>query len=86
MKIKVLYEREHGEPISSWKIQRVIEKHDLYYHPVQTAKAKKKRKKAKKKKRITQLKRVSRTGFLIALDTMTRWWNGQKRYVVTAID
>src|SRR3989344_3185169 len=32
-KLKILYQEQHGEPISSWKIQRVIEKHGLYYHP-----------------------------------------------------
>ena len=29
-KLKILYQEQHGEPISSWKIQRVIEKHGLY--------------------------------------------------------
>jgi transposase InsO family protein len=86
MKIKTLYEKKHKTPISSWKIQRVIEKHDLYYHPTQTQKSRKIRKKAKKKQRITKLKRETRTGFLIALDTMIRYWNGQKRYILTAID
>lgn len=29
-KLKVLYEKIYGESISSWKIQRVIQKHNLY--------------------------------------------------------
>ena len=86
MKLRKLYKDEHGEEISSWKIQRVIEKHDLYYHPVQTAKQRTKRKKAQEKKRITTLERQARSGFLIALDTVVRYWNGSKRYIITGID
>jgi transposase InsO family protein len=86
MKLKVLYEQEYGESISSWKIQRVIEKHQLYFHPAQIAKARKRRKKSRHKKRITSLKKETRTGFLVALDTIVRYWNGSKRYIITGID
>ena len=85
-KLKVLYQQEHQEPISSWKIQRVIEKHQLYYHPSQTLKLRKKRKHNEAKKRITELKKEVRTGFLVALDTVVRYWAGMKRYVLTGID
>ena len=37
MKLQKLYEREHKETISSWKIQKVIENKKLYYNPVKTA-------------------------------------------------
>lgn len=86
MKIKVLYEQEYHAPISSWKIQRVIEKHGLYFHPITNAKLRKKRKANQAKKRITELKKESRKGFLVALDTVVRYWNGTKRYIVTGID
>lgn len=85
-KLKVLYQQEHQEPISSWKIQRVIEKHQLYYHPSKTLKLRKKRKHNQAKKRITELKKESRTGFLVALDTVVRYWAGLKRYILTGID
>jgi len=29
-KLRVLYEKEYGEEISTWKIERVIRKHQLY--------------------------------------------------------
>ena len=85
-KLKVLYQQIHKEPVSSWKIQRVIEKHNLYYSPIKTEKLRKKRKHNQVKKRITELKKEKRTGFLIALDTIVRYWAGTKRYVLTAID
>lgn len=85
-KLKVLYQQEYQEPISSWKIQRVIEKHRLYYCPSKTAKLREKRKHNQAKKRITELKKAVRTGFLVALDTVIRYWNGTKRYILTGID
>lgn len=36
LKLAILYRERYGEPISSWKIQQVIEKHDLYPNPVRT--------------------------------------------------
>lgn len=86
MKISKLYENEYNSPISSWKVQRVIEKHDLYFHPQKASKQRKKKKESIKKKRITELKKETRTGFLISLDTVVRYWNGKKRYILTAID
>lgn len=85
-KLKRLYETEYREPISSWKIQRVIEKHGLYYSPVKIEKLRKKRKHNQAKKRITELKREPRTGFLVALDTVVRYCAGMKRYILTGTD
>lgn len=86
MKLKVLYEREYGEPISSWKIQRVIEKHKLYYHPQKTEKLRRKRKANQVKKRITELTKEKRAGFLLALDAIVLYFMGVKRYILTAVD
>ncbi|MBI2625413.1 MAG: transposase [Candidatus Nealsonbacteria bacterium] len=86
MKLAVLYAREYGMPVSSWKIQRVIEKHALYYHPSKTLKLRRKRKQNQAKKRITELKREQRQGFLVALDTVVRYRAGYKRYILTGID
>ena len=86
MKLAVLYRKEHGAPISSWKIQRVIEKHRLYFHPKKTATLRKKRRANQAKKRITELKKVERSGFLVALDTVVRYAAGAKRYILTGID
>jgi len=85
-KLKVLYQGAYQEPISSWKIQRVIEKHNLYYSPIKTEKLRKKRKHNQVKKRITELKKEKRSGFLIAFDGLTIYWNSVKRYILTGID
>ena len=86
MKLAVLYQAAYGSPISSWKIQRVIERRGLYYHPAKTEKLREKRKHNQAKKRITELKKEQRTGFLVALDTVVRYWMGTKRYILTGID
>jgi transposase InsO family protein len=86
MKLKVLYEQEYRTPISSWKIQRVIEKHRLYFHPERTNALRKKHKANQAKKRITELEKERRSGFLVALDTVARHSAGAKRYILTGID
>ena len=86
IKIAKIYEREYGEYISSWKVQKVIEKYRLYYNPTKTAKTTKKRLKAHKKRRITELKKKPKSGFLLCLDTVEFRILNIKRYVFTAID
>lgn len=85
-KIAIIYERIYHEKISSWKVQRVIQKYKLYYNPIKTAKTQRKRLSGLKKKRITELKKEQRTGFLICADTIVIYWNGLKRYIFTSID
>lgn len=86
MKLAILYEQEYGTSISSWKIQRTIEKHGLYFHPAKTAALRQRRKAGQTKKRITELQRQPRNGFLVALDTVVRHPAGYKRYILTGID
>lgn len=86
MKLKRLYENIYSEEISSWKIQYTIKKYKLYYHPIKNEKLQKKRKRNQKKKRITELKKKPFSGYLIALDCIVIYWNGLKRYILTAID
>jgi transposase InsO family protein len=84
MKIKELYTTIYGESISSWYVQRVIERYHLYPW-------RKRRqphsKTSYEKKRITELavKRPA-TGFLIHLDTIVLHLFGVKRYILTALD
>ena len=85
-KIAVLYKRTYNTSISSWKVQYTIKKHTLYFHPKKNAQTQAKRKRSKDKQRITTLHKKPFPGFLIALDTIVLWINGQKRYVFTAID
>jgi transposase InsO family protein len=95
IKLAKIYEREYGETISSWKVQRVIEKKKLYYNPTKTARIAQKRKKTRqkgRKKRITELnlKKLpwykKKAGYIICLDTITIYNQGLKRYIFTAID
>jgi len=71
-KLKVLYQREYGEDISTWKIERVIRKHRLYPDRKKAEKTARKRARAhqKPKKRITQLTKDKRPYFLLQLDTI----------------
>jgi len=85
-KLKVLYEKLYGEKISSWKIQKTIEKYNLYYNPIKNEKLRKRRKFSGKKKRITELKNKKITGFFFQVDTISIFWGGLKRYIFTATD
>lgn len=86
IKLSKIYLREYGEPISSWKIQRVIQQYNLYYNPKRTAKITRRRLNAVKRKRITELKKKPKTGFLLCLDAIELRYNSLKRYIFTGID
>lgn len=86
MKIAVLYRETHGERISTWKIQQVIERFCLYPNPKRARHTARKRRLAWKKKRITDLQTKPSTGFLFCLDTVVRHFEGAKRYILTAVD
>lgn len=92
IKLAKLYEEQYGEAISSWKIQKTIEKYRLYYHPKKADRVARKRRQARahQKKRLTELQNLpwwkKRTGYIICLDTITVYWLNLKRYIFTAID
>jgi len=85
-KLVIVFQKTFATKISAWKIQKTIEKYNLYYHPVKTERLRKKRARAQKKKKITELKAMPLLGFTLHLDTIVIYWNGLKRYVLTAID
>lgn len=89
-KLSRLYATQYGEPLSAWKIQKVIEKHQLYYHPSKVARTTKRRLSAQKKKRLTELRDVAwyrrSAGYILCLDTITISIAGCRRYLFTAID
>ncbi len=88
MKLLKLYENLYpeDEDITSWKIQCIIEKSGIYYHPKKQAKINRKRVLSQKRKKITQLKMKKIKGFLLCMDTVVLYWMSKKRYVITAID
>ncbi len=89
-KVKILdrYQKLYPEDktISEWKVQCIIQLSKLYYHPKKTTRIAHKRKKSQNKRRIAKLKKKPKNGYLVALDTIVRVINGQRRYIVTAID
>jgi putative transposase len=88
MKLLELYWRQHPQDrsILAWKIQCIIERAGLYYHPAKQARINRKRSLTWTRKKITELKRKPISGFLLYLDTVVRYIRGQKRYILTAID
>jgi transposase InsO family protein len=85
-KLARIYAKIYGQTVSSWKIQKTIEKHKLYYNPKWTEKIKLKRARSQYKKRITELKQKEVAGFLLQIDTIIIYAQGLKRYILTAID
>ncbi len=89
-KLKVLYKREHGTILSTWKIERVIRKYKLYPDKTKHDKQVEKRKKSKAKVRIhevkKQLQEVDTFGFLWHIDAIIIWWYGQRRIIFTALE
>ncbi|OGG26070.1 hypothetical protein A2960_05960 [Candidatus Gottesmanbacteria bacterium RIFCSPLOWO2_01_FULL_39_12b] len=86
MKLAKYYQLEYGDVISSWKIQRVIEKYQLYYHPLNTAKKRRNYAKGQIKKRISQAPVSTTLASLFHVDTIVFYWNNTYRYILTAID
>jgi transposase-like protein len=85
-KIAKIYQDIFHQKISSWKVQCVIEKYNMYYHPSKKAKTQRKRLKAKKKTKISVLKKQKKEGYLFCLDTIEIRRNNLKRYILTGID
>ena len=84
-KLKVLYEWEYSEEISTWKIERVIRKHQLYPDKKKRDKIAAKRK-GERKQRITELNKKKESLFLFQIDTIVIYWGNLKRYIITAVD
>jgi hypothetical protein len=66
----------------------VIRRHKLYPDKQKAEKTARKRARdrQKPKKRITQLVKEGRPCFLFHIDTIVVYWNGLKRYILTAVD
>jgi transposase InsO family protein len=93
LKLAILYQQEYGEKISSWQIQKVIEKHGLYYDSLKAKKIRTKKRKSWGQKKI-KINEVNPQDYLtkdkpffFCLDCIVLYlpW-GMKRYILTAID
>jgi transposase InsO family protein/transposase-like protein len=89
-KLQVLYLREFGITISTWKIERVIRRYNLFPEKEKHQYKVKKRGKQHSKMRIhtikEQLKKNTEFGFLWHIDTVVVWWYGERRTILTAIE
>ena len=88
MKLLALYRLQHpvDRTLSAWKVQCIIEASGLYYEPQKVARMNRKRARTRTRRQITELQRKPLSGFLLCIDTIVRYWRGQKRYILTAID
>lgn len=88
MKLLTIYRQKHptDSTLSAWHVQCIIKAAGIYYHPQKQARINRKRSLARTRKRITELTRRPTSGFLLCLDTVVRYWQGEKRYILTAID
>jgi transposase InsO family protein len=86
MKLVKYYQLIYGERVSSWKIQRVIERYQLYYHPLNTVRKRRNYALGQMKKRITQAPKATTVASLFHVDTIILFWNNTYRYILTAID
>ncbi len=89
-KLKVLYLREHGKTISTWKIERVIRRYNLFPEKDKHQYRVEKRSKQVRKVRIhtvkEQIKQAHEFGFLWHIDTVVVWWYGKRRTILTALE
>ncbi len=89
-KLQVLYQQAFNQYISTWKIERVIRKHELYPEHKKHSWYVDTRTRNKKKLRIHKLKQtlksVKQFGFLWHIDCVIIWWYGKRRVIITALD
>lgn len=86
-KLKVVYQKEYGENISTWKIERVVRKHHLYPDPKEHQRYVKKYRNQRKRVRIHTMDTSSYApGKLWHIDTVIVDWYGERRSIVTALE
>ena len=89
-KLQALYQTAYGQRISTWKIERVIRKHNLYPERKKHTWYLEKRSKNKHKLRIhkvkEQLKQIKQFGTLWHIDCVIVWWYSNRRVIFTALD
>jgi len=85
-KLRRMYKNSYGETISTNKIQKVINKHQLFPDLKKQQKRKKQARKRKEKVFITQFEKKHELGFLWHTDAIIIWWYGTRRIIFTAIE
>jgi putative transposase len=88
-KLQVLYQTKFGIRISTWKIERVVRKHQLYADKEASKHILLRRHKNERKRRIHHLRKdtkITQFGELWHVDAIVLWWYGKRRIIFTAID
>ncbi len=89
-KLQILYENRYGKTISTWKIERVIRRYELYPSKVEHQYFLRRREQNKPKIRINTVKEavksLSEFGFLWHTDSIVIWWNGRRTVIFTGIE
>lgn len=87
VKLKILYQKLYRQSISTWKIERVIRKHQLYPDLTNHRKTLKRRQRVQAKMRIREFREQSDQPLpLWHTDTIQLWWYGQRRVIFTTIE
>jgi transposase InsO family protein len=86
LKLQILYLEEYGESIHDWHLRRIIHDFKLFAERAVKTKRQKAQGRIWKKRRISDLKKEPFSGFLLELDSIVIYDNGEKRYILTAID
>lgn len=85
-KIAKRYSDIHGEKISTNKVQKIINKHNLYADTKEHILRLKRRRRRKNKILITSFEKKPFLGYLWHTDTIIIWWYGVRRVIFTAIE
>jgi transposase InsO family protein len=87
-KIKRIAFRDYNVVISTWKIERVVRKHNLYPDPVKNKRMQVKRAKrrANPRVRVHSLPKPQSVGALWHIDSIVLYFDGIRRAIITGID
>lgn len=85
-KLEILYQDDYDCTIRPWALRRICRDYHLEAERAVRTKRQSVQRRIVAKKRVTELVRQPVPGFLVEADTIVRYWNGQKRYIVTATD
>ncbi len=88
-KLQILYQTTYGKRISTWKIERVVRKYQLFPDKRAYTHTRMNRHRHQSKKRIHTLRKeqvMKQFGELWHVDAIIIWWYGQRRVIFTALD
>jgi IS30 family transposase len=85
-KLKHEYQKIYGVSISTNKIQKIINKHNLYPEIKKIHKRRKQARGRKSKTYIHTFKKKKELGFLWHTDAIILWWYGARRVIFTALE